>query len=211
LGKNMIGAFHQPQGVVIDIDTLNTLEVRQLRAGLAEVIKYGLIGDLEFFEWLELHALKLLAREEEALTFAIARSCQNKADIVAEDERESGRRALLNLGHTFGHAIETGMGYEEYLHGEAVAIGMVLAAKMSARLGWLPKKEVERISTLIGQVGLPIQVPKALTPTTMLNLMQVDKKVREGKIRLVLLSKIGCATVTDDYEFDKLMQILQEG
>jgi 3-dehydroquinate synthase len=210
LGKNMIGAFYQPQGVVIDTDTLQTLENRQLQSGLAEVIKYGLINDQTFFSWLEEHTQALLAREPSALSFAIARSCQNKAQIVAEDERESGRRALLNLGHTFGHAIETGLNYEGCLHGEAVAIGICLAAKLSARLGWLAEKEVERIIQLITKTGLPTQIPAGLSASGLLQAMQVDKKVRDGKIYLVLFKSIGDAVVTNDYVPKFLEEVLSE-
>jgi 3-dehydroquinate synthase len=208
LGKNMIGAFYQPQCVVIDTDSLHTLDDRQLRAGLAEVIKYGLINDLEFFEWLEHQTANLLARDSEALSFAIARSCQNKADIVAEDERESGRRALLNLGHTFGHAIETALNYKHCLHGEAVAIGLCLAAKLSARLGWIDEAQVKRTIALIEQMGLPTQIPDGLTADKMLELMRVDKKVLDGKIRLVLLKSIGTAVITEQYDPELLKQIL---
>jgi 3-dehydroquinate synthase len=210
LGKNMIGAFYQPQGVVIDTDTLQTLEKRQLLSGLAEVIKYGLINDRAFFDWLEEHAEALLAREPSALSFAIARSCQNKAQIVAEDERESGRRALLNLGHTFGHAIETGMNYEGCLHGEAVAIGICLAAKLSARLNLLAEKEVERIIQLITKMGLPTQIPAGLSASGLLQAMQVDKKVRDGKIYLILLNSIGNAVVTNDYVPKFLEEVLSQ-
>jgi len=210
LGKNMIGAFHQPLCVVIDIDTLQTLDDRQLSAGLAEVIKYGLINDLEFFEWLESHAEALLARDFSALSFAIARSCQDKANIVAKDERESGQRALLNLGHTFGHAIETGLGYGVYLHGEGVAIGMCLAAQFSARLGWMSKTDVTRIKTLIEKMALPTRIPDDLTIERMLDLMQVDKKVQAGKLRLVLLEGIGKAIITDQYDPQLLRQSLKQ-
>ncbi|MDM8557601.1 3-dehydroquinate synthase [Candidatus Parabeggiatoa sp. HSG14] len=210
LGKNMIGAFHQPNCVVIDIDTLCTLDDRQLSAGLAEVIKYGLINDMEFFEWLENHAEELLARDSGALNFAIARSCQNKAIIVAEDERESGRRALLNLGHTFGHAIETGFKYGQYLHGEAIAIGMCLAAKFSARLGWINDIDVNRIIALIEKMALPTRLPNDLTVEQILELMQVDKKVLAGKIRLVLLQSIGKAVVTEQYDPQLLKQTLMD-
>ncbi len=210
LGKNMIGAFHQPQCVIIDTDTLYTLDERQLSAGLAEVIKYGLINDVEFLDWLERHVTDLLAHEPEILSLAIARSCQNKAQIVAEDEREKGQRALLNLGHTFGHAIETRMGYERILHGEAVAIGMCLAAQFSAQLGWITTSEVDRVKTLIAKMQLPTQIPNELTTEQILASMQVDKKVREGKIRLVLLPKLGHAVVTDQYELALLKQCLNE-
>lgn len=208
LGKNMIGAFHQPQGVVIDTDTLHTLDNRQLSAGLAEVVKYGLINDPDFFDWLDTHAQALLAKDAQALSFAITRSCQNKANIVAIDERESGPRALLNLGHTFGHAIETGLGYGECLHGEAVAIGMCLAAQLSEKMGWLPPSEVDRITTLLKRMALPTRVPTGLRKEDMLELMKVDKKVREGKIRLVLLKGIGKALVTEEYEPQLLQEVL---
>jgi 3-dehydroquinate synthase len=177
---------------------------------LAEVIKYGLINDRAFFDWLEEHAEALLAREPSALSFAIARSCQNKAQIVAEDERESGRRALLNLGHTFGHAIETGMNYEGCLHGEAVAIGICLAAKLSARLNLLAEKEVERIIQLITKMGLPTQIPAGLSASGLLQAMQVDKKVRDGKIYLILLNSIGNAVVTNDYVPKFLEEVLSQ-
>lgn len=209
LGKNMIGAFHQPQCVVIDTDTLHTLDDRQLRAGLAEVVKYGLINDADFFDWLEAHAMDLLARDPKALQFAIARACRNKADIVAQDEREAGIRAWLNLGHTFGHAIETGAGYGHYLHGEAVAIGMCLAAQLSVYLGWLTEAAQHRIVALIKRMALPTDLPQNLSPETLLNLMQVDKKVRQGRIRFVLLQAIGKAQLTDDYAPDLLQKTLQ--
>ena len=208
-GKNMIGAFYQPQCVVIDTNTLETLDDRQLRAGLAEVIKYGLINDLAFFDWLEIHTKDLLNRDFQALSFAIARCCQNKAHIVAEDERESGQRALLNLGHTFGHAIETGLGYGQILHGEAVAIGLCLAARLSAQLGWISNADVMRIIALIEKMALPTQVPKGLTAEQMLALMQVDKKVCEGKIRLVLLKGLGIAQIVDEYDPQLLEQTLK--
>jgi len=208
-GKNMIGAFYQPQAVIIDIDTLQTLPDRQLWAGLAEVIKYGLINDAEFFTWLENQAEALLARDPQTLTFAITRSCQNKANIVTQDERETGLRALLNLGHTFGHAIETGLHYAGCLHGEAVAIGMCLAAQLSARLGWLAEPQVARIIALIEKMHLPTQVPPTLSGAELLKLMQVDKKVRHGKIRLVLLQNLGQGILTDQYDFELLCQTLK--
>jgi 3-dehydroquinate synthase len=211
LGKNMIGAFYQPQSVLIDIKTLHTLEDRQLSAGLAEVIKYGLINDLAFFEWLESHAEELLTRNSQALSFAIARSCQNKAQIVAKDERENGQRALLNLGHTFGHAIETGLGYGQILHGEAVAIGICLAAQFSARLGWINDINVTRIIALIEKMLLPTQIPNSLTIEQILELMQVDKKVHEGKIRFVLLKDLGVAQIIDQYDPLLLRQIMVNG
>nr|VFJ46849.1 MAG: 3-dehydroquinate synthase [Candidatus Kentron sp. DK] len=202
LGKNMIGAFHQPVSVIVDTDTLNTLDDRQLRAGLAEVIKYGLIRDADFFSWLEDHMDALLAREPGALGFAIHRSCENKAAVVSADEREAGVRALLNLGHTFGHAIEAGLGFENWLHGEAVATGMVLAARLSARLGWLESADVQRIEALLGRARLPISPPPEITAARMREKMSVDKKVLGGKMRLVLLQGIGDAIVTDGFDPD---------
>lgn len=190
LGKNMIGAFYQPRLVLIDTDTLKTLPDRELHAGLAEVIKYGLIRDLPFFEWLESNMGKLLARDAAALTYAIERSCANKAAVVAEDEKESGVRALLNLGHTFGHAIEAGLGFGHWLHGEAVAAGTVMAAELSRRLGWLSSADCARIAALLQRAGLPTQGP-ALGADRYLALMALDKKVAAGKMRLVLLRKIG--------------------
>ncbi len=209
LGKNMIGAFHQPRCVLADTDTLATLEDRQLRAGLAEVIKYGLIRDAAFFDWLEGASRALLAREPGALATAIERSCRNKAEVVAADEREAGERALLNLGHTFGHAIETGVGYGVWLHGEAVAAGMVMAADLSRRLGSLDTTRVERIRALIGACGLPVAPPPGLSPERMLELMAVDKKAQAGKVRLVLLEEIGRAVVTADYEPALLRETLE--
>lgn len=199
LGKNMIGAFYQPQCVFADTATLNTLDDRQFAAGLAEVIKYGLINDAEFFDWLEANMAGLVARQPELLAQAIARSCQDKADIVAADEREQGVRALLNLGHTFGHAIETGCGYGVVLHGEAIAIGMVMAADLSARLGWLDRASVERIEAILTAAGLPTNVPSAMTAARFMDLMAVDKKVQDGAIRLILLTAIGQAVISDDY------------
>lgn len=209
LGKNMIGAFHQPQVVVCDTNTLNTLADRELSAGLAEIIKYGLIRDLSFFEWLEQNMQKLLNRDPEALAFAIERSCQNKAEVVAEDEHEGGVRALLNLGHTFGHAIETGGGYGTWLHGEAVSIGTILAADLSYKLGWISKEAVQRIKAIFIAARLPIDVPKNISTDTLLNLMKVDKKVRSGRVRLVLLKSIGEAILTADYPAELLVQTLQ--
>ncbi len=200
LGKNMIGAFHQPRCVIIDTDTLNTLADRELRAGLAEVIKYGAIGDAAFLDWLEAHIPDLLARDAEALGYAIKRACDNKAAVVAADERESGRRALLNFGHTFGHAIETGLGYGNWLHGEAVACGMLMAARMSAYLGWLPDTSVQRLAALLELAKLPVVPPRQLSPARWRELMAVDKKVVKGQLRLVLLRALGDATVTADYD-----------
>ncbi len=197
LGKNMVGAFYQPQVVLADTETLNTLPDRELSAGLAEVIKYGLISDLPFLEWLESNMPQLLARDPQALRYAIATSCQNKAQVVAADERESGMRAHLNLGHTFGHAIETGMGYGNWLHGEAVAAGMVMAADASQRMGWLKQADVARIRALIRAARLPVVAPE-LGMQRYLDFMGHDKKVESGKMRFVLLKKLGEAIVTGD-------------
>jgi 3-dehydroquinate synthase len=209
LGKNMIGAFHQPQCVIIDTDTLNTLEERELHAGLAEVIKYGLIYDSEFFVWLENNLDRLLNRDKTALAYAIRRSCETKAEIVAADEREQGLRAILNLGHTFGHAIETGVGYGHWLHGEAVACGMAMAASMSARLGWISAADVERACNLIKRAQLPVAPPDTMTAEDFLRLMAVDKKVLDGSLRLVLLKRIGQAVVTADFPANVLRQTIE--
>ncbi len=207
-GKNMVGAFYQPRCVIADISTLNTLDDRQLSAGLAEVIKYGLIRDINFFEWLEQNVDKLRSRDPAALAEAIQRSCSNKAEVVAEDELEGGVRALLNLGHTFGHAIEAGMGYGNWLHGEAVATGMLMAADLSRRSGLLSTTEVTRIADLLVRAGLPVLPPKELDVEQYLELMKVDKKVDQGRIRLVLLKAIGDAFVSDDYDAGKLRETL---
>jgi 3-dehydroquinate synthase len=198
LGKNMIGAFYQPRAVIIDTDTLNTLPDRELSAGLAEVIKYGLIRDVAFLAWLEENLDRLLARDPEALAHAIRVSCQCKAGVVSADEREGGVRAILNLGHTFGHAIETGMGYGQWLHGEAVAAGMVMAADLSRRLGWLSAADMERVRRLIARARLPVAPPPELSADRFLELMSVDKKVLAGKLRLVLLKRLGEAVVSGD-------------
>lgn len=207
LGKNMIGAFYQPRLVLADTDTLSTLPDRELSAGLAEVIKYGLIRDGEFFAWLEANMERLLARDAEALTFAILRSCRNKAEVVAADEREGGLRAILNLGHTFGHAIEAGLGFGVWLHGEAVAAGMVLAADLSMRLGWLAESDVERVRALVRRARLPDQAPD-LGFDRYLDLMGLDKKVEGGRIRFVLLRRLGEAVVTADVPEALLRQTL---
>ena len=194
LGKNMIGAFYQPKLVLADIDTLATLPDRELAAGLAEVIKYGLIRDPVFLDWLEANLDALVARDPAALAYAIERSCRNKAEVVAADETEQGERALLNLGHTFGHAIETGLGYGEWLHGEAVAAGTMMAAELSRRLGWLQDDDIERIATLFARAHLPVWGPK-LGTSRYLDLMAHDKKVEAGKLRLVLLREVGRAVI----------------
>ncbi|MBQ0721554.1 MAG: 3-dehydroquinate synthase [Gammaproteobacteria bacterium] len=207
LGKNMIGAFHQPQCVLIDIETLQSLPEREYCAGLAEVIKYGLITDLDFFIWLEEHMPRLLARENDAVLYAIEHSCRLKARVVSEDEREGGLRAILNLGHTFGHAIETHQGYGQWLHGEAVAAGMYMAADLSMRLGWISNAELSRVASLLAQAGLPIAPPK-ITAEQFLALMSVDKKALGGQIRLVLLQHLGKAVITADYGSGLLMETL---
>lgn len=208
LGKNMIGAFHQPQCVLADTDTLNTLDDRQLSAGLAEVIKYGLINDPEFFVWLEANIESLLARDPQVLAFAIERSCIDKARVVAADELEAGQRALLNLGHTFGHAIETGVGYGEWLHGEAVGAGMCMAARLSVKHGWMTREDEERIAALIRKAGLPTSPPRGLDADRIRELMAVDKKVQDGNLRLVLMEGIGRAFVTDRFDLGKLDDVL---
>ncbi|MEI7613917.1 MAG: 3-dehydroquinate synthase [Betaproteobacteria bacterium] len=195
-GKNMIGAFYQPRLVLADTEVLNTLPERELRSGLVEVIKYGLIRDLPFLEWLEVNLERILARDPEALAHAIYHSCRNKAEVVVADEHENGERALLNLGHTFGHAIETGMGYGVWLHGEAVAVGTLMAAELSRRLGSIAAADVQRIVELYSRAGIPVEGPTML-PEKYLQLMQHDKKVQDGKMRLVLFKHIGQAVVCD--------------
>jgi 3-dehydroquinate synthase len=206
-GKNMIGAFHQPRLVVADIATLDTLPERELSAGLAEVIKYGLIMDAPFLAWLEVNMEKLRGRDVDALAYAVARSCENKARVVAADEREAGARALLNLGHTFGHAIEAGLGFGTWLHGEAVAAGVILAARLSERMGLLNSAEVERVARLMSRAGLPTEAPD-LGVARYLELMGHDKKVQDGKLRLVLLRALGKAFVTSDFHPEDLRQVL---
>jgi len=211
LGKNMIGAFHQPRAVLIDTNTLQTLPPREFAAGLAEVVKYGLICDEPFYRWLQADMPRLLAREEAALAEAIERSCASKARVVAVDERESGLRAILNLGHTFGHAIETGQGYGQWLHGEAVAVGMILAAELSARRGWIPAEEVAALRELLHSAGLPVAPPPDMAPETFLTLMARDKKVLDGRLRLVLLRALGEACVVDDVDREELIALLSGG
>jgi 3-dehydroquinate synthase len=206
-GKNLIGAFHQPRAVVADTDTLRTLPPREFRAGLAEVIKYGLLGDVGFLAWIEQRLDALLAFDADALETAIFVSCNAKARFVAEDEREQGRRALLNFGHTFGHAIENATGYGTWLHGEAVAVGMLLAVEFSARLGWLSTTDVARVRTLLGRAGLPTAAPR-IGGRRALELMGMDKKVDRGRVRLVLLRRLGEAVVTGDYPDDALVAAL---
>jgi len=204
-GKNMIGAFHQPLAVIADIATLDTLPDRELRAGMAEVIKHGFILDLQFVGWLEANIGKLLGRDRAALSHAVRRSCELKAQVVAADERETGLRAILNFGHTFGHAIETGVGYGRWLHGEAVATGMVMAAELSARVGTLRREDVARVKTLIERAGLPVRGP-ALPLEKYLELVQVDKKAAGGKLRFVLLEGLGRAALRGDLELSVIRE-----
>ena len=206
-GKNMIGAFHQPRAVIADLATLDTLPDRELRAGIAEVVKHGLALDAAFFEWLEQHVEKLLARDRAALAHAVRRSCELKAAVVAADEREAGERALLNLGHTFGHAIEAGAGYGAWLHGEAVAAGMVMAAELSAKLGRIGAREVERVRTLVSRAGLPVKAPP-LPADEMLALMAVDKKAAGGAVRFVLLREIGRAELASGIEPQAVREVV---
>jgi 3-dehydroquinate synthase len=206
-GKNLIGAFHQPRAVVSDIGTLGTLPPRELRAGLAEVIKVGLVADAGFLAWIEDNLEALLGLDAATLTYAIRRSCEIKAGIVAEDEHEHGRRALLNLGHTFGHAIETAAGYGAWLHGEAVGAGMLMAADLSARLGWLVPADVERVRSLLQRAGLPVAAPR-IGAARGLELMGMDKKVLAGRIRLVLLRRLGEGVVAGDYPAEALQATL---
>ncbi|AMO57872.1 3-dehydroquinate synthase [Endozoicomonas montiporae] len=210
LGKNMIGAFHQPNAVMIDTDVLGTLPDRELSAGIAEVIKYGLICDPEFYGWLQDNIAKLMARDTDSLVYAIHRSCADKAKVVAEDEKEAGIRAILNLGHTFGHAIETHVGYGEWLHGEAVAAGMVMAAKLSCRLGAISEDQVEQLQQLLKQANLPVLPPEGMTPENFLEIMAVDKKVLDSRLRLVLLEQVGKAVVTSEFDRGELDSTLLE-
>ncbi|GGA85946.1 3-dehydroquinate synthase [Arenimonas soli] len=207
-GKNLVGAFHQPSAVLADVATLDTLPDRELRAGLAEVVKYGALGDAGFFAWLEDQAEALLAREPAALAEAIARCCAHKAAIVARDETEQGERMLLNLGHTFGHAIETEQGYGGLLHGEAVAVGMVLAARLSAELGRAPWPDAARLAALLERLGLPVALPPGLAPDALLDRMRLDKKAVSGALRLVLWRGIGQAEVVDGVTDEAILAVL---
>ncbi len=208
LGKNMIGAFHQPECVIIDTETLNTLDDRQLSAGIAEVIKYGYINDLEFIDWLNLNMNKLLKRDPEALAYAIKRSCEHKAAIVAADEKEAGQRALLNLGHTFGHAIETGLGYGKWLHGEAVAAGMIMAAELSKEHGWINDDDIKGMRDLLTRANLPVGPPKEIDAEQFSKLMSIDKKVQDGVLHLILMKSMGESFITKDFDKDALQKVL---
>ncbi len=208
-GKNMIGAFHQPQAVIADTSVLETLNDREVSAGLAEVVKYGLIRDAKFFAWIEDNIDSLVNREAEAFVYIIEQSCRNKADVVAEDERESGIRAILNLGHTFGHAIETGLGYGTWLHGEAIALGMLMAADLSHRMGWISEEVTERIENMLLKLNLPVALPDNFDPERMRELMSVDKKAKDGVLFWIRLKDIGEAVVTDEFDEDLLMETLE--
>lgn len=207
-GKNLVGAFHQPSAVIADTDTLATLPLRELRAGLAEVLKYGAIGDAAFFDWIDAHADALLARDAEAIAEAIERSCRHKAGVVARDETEQGERALLNFGHTFGHAIEAGQGFGGLLHGEAVAVGMVLAARLSARLGRAPAADTDRLQALLERFGLPTAVPAGLDTDSLLSRMKLDKKAVSGRLRLVLWRGLGEAEIVSDVPEGEVLVVL---
>ncbi len=209
LGKNMLGAFYQPKAVLIDTNTLTTLPAREISAGLAEVIKYGLIWDKDFFAWLEQHIEQLLNLDEASLMYTIEKSCAIKAKVVAEDEQESGVRALLNLGHTFAHAIETHEGYGNWLHGEAVGAGMVLAGKLSQQLGYIEQADVKRIIELIDAAKLPVNGPHNMSAEDYLKLMKVDKKVLDGQLRFILLNAIGKAHVSVNAQDKDIVQLLQ--
>ncbi len=208
LGKNMIGAFYQPCAVLADTNVLSTLPEREFSAGLAEVIKYGLIRDKPFYEWLEENIGLVIKRDNEALTYIIDRSCTNKAEVVAEDERESGVRATLNLGHTFGHAIETALSYKDWLHGEAVGCGMLMAADLSMRLGLLEQEQVDKIKEILVRAKLPTKIPKGIKLKQMLENMKVDKKSRDGVLYLILLNDIGEAVITSDYTEQALTETI---
>ena len=208
LGKNMIGAFYQPQVVLIDIETLDTLDDRQFSAGMSEVIKYGLLRDRDFLDWLHNNMSDLMQRDKSLLMKAIHHSCEIKAEVVAEDEHESGVRALLNLGHTFGHAIETAMGYGNWLHGEAIAAGMVMAAELSQHMGWLSAKDVAYTRSIFKQANLPTKPPTEITQRQFNDIMAVDKKVLDGVMRLVLMKQLGKAVVTSKFDYQALQALL---
>mmetsp|Transcript_50638 Transcript_50638/g.59139 ORF Transcript_50638/g.59139 Transcript_50638/m.59139 type:complete len:427 (-) Transcript_50638:336-1616(-) len=213
LGKNMVGAFHQPQCVFIDTNNLSTLPNRELQSGISEIIKYGLIRDPTFFKWQEDNMSRLLDRDVDALAYAIKRSCENKAEVVKEDEKEAGVRATLNLGHTFGHAIETGSGYGTYLHGEAVAIGTCMAAQMSARMGWIEPKLVKRIYDIMDAANLPVELPldSPMNQKTFTKLMSLDKKVANGQLRLILLKgELGGCLFTGDFDEKAMVDTIDD-
>ncbi len=210
-GKNLVGAFHQPRAVVIDTGTLATLPERELRAGLAEVVKYGALGDAAFFAWLEQHADALLARDPQLLAQAIDACCRQKAGIVSRDETEQGERALLNFGHTFGHALETATGYGMLLHGEAIAIGMLQAARLSTQLQRASAVDADRLQALLARCGLPTSIPRGIDPQRLLDLMRLDKKNLSGRLRLILWRGIGHAEVVPDVDAQAILRVLEEG
>ena len=209
-GKNLIGAFYQPSCVIADIDTLSTLPDRQFSAGMAEVIKYGLIQDHTFFDWIESNCEALKSHSKDKLAQIVARSCEIKADVVSQDEKESGLRAILNYGHTFGHAIEAAVGYKNWLHGEAISVGMVMASNMSVAMGDLNERTVERISNLFQSFNLPIDPPDSMTRSQMKELMLHDKKTINQLVRLILLQKLGEAYICDDYPTELLDKTIEE-
>jgi 3-dehydroquinate synthase len=208
-GKNLVGAFYQPEAVMIDVETLATLEAREYGAGLAEVVKYGAIRDAGFLDWIEAHVADLRDRRADVLEQAVARAARHKIDVVEADEREAGQRALLNFGHTFGHAIETATGYARFRHGEAVAIGMCMAARLGVRLGELDAAEADRLEALLSGLGLPTAVPDDIDGETLLAHMHLDKKNRAGRIRLILLDELGSARVREDVETEQLLEFLK--
>lgn len=206
-GKNLIGAFHQPRAVIADVTVLDTLPEREYRAGLAEVVKYGAGLDAGFFSWIEANARALTQRDAKALQFAVRRCCEAKAEVVQQDERETGRRALLNLGHTFGHAIEAATGYGSWLHGEAVGAGMVLAGRLSVRLGLLPSADAARLESLLSDFGLPV-APPPISADILLDLMRMDKKVLSGRLRLILMKELGDSFVVADCPEEEVRTVL---
>jgi len=210
LGKNMIGAFYQPRCVIADLDSLESLPEREFAAGLAEVVKYGLIADRGFYDWLHVNRKAIMHRETAVLIKAVKRSCEIKAEVVAQDETETGRRAILNFGHTFGHAIETSTRYSKFLHGEAVAVGMVMAMRLSISLGAVADKELQRLTELLVYFGLPVVPPAGMDPADFLELMALDKKVKAGRIRLVLLEKLGTARVFEGCDLELIRRSLEE-
>jgi 3-dehydroquinate synthase len=209
-GKNLVGAFHQPRAVIADTDTLATLPDRELRAGIAEIVKYGAIFDAGFLDWLDAHADALMARDAAALSEAILRSCRFKADVVARDETEQGERALLNFGHTFGHALETAGGYDRFRHGEAVALGMCTAARLSSRLGRAPEADADRLESLLQRFNLPTRIPREFDPALLLDLMRLDKKNLSGRLRLILWQRAGAAEIVAGVEDAQVLQCLRD-
>eukprot|EP00587_Corethron_hystrix_P008006 CAMPEP_0113297160 /NCGR_PEP_ID=MMETSP0010_2-20120614/138_1 /TAXON_ID=216773 ORGANISM="Corethron hystrix, Strain 308" /NCGR_SAMPLE_ID=MMETSP0010_2 /ASSEMBLY_ACC=CAM_ASM_000155 /LENGTH=328 /DNA_ID=CAMNT_0000150003 /DNA_START=375 /DNA_END=1361 /DNA_ORIENTATION=+ /assembly_acc=CAM_ASM_000155 len=213
LGKNMVGAFYQPECVFIDLNTLSTLPDRELSSGISEIIKYGLIRDQEFFEWQEANVPAMLARDADAMAFAVRRSCENKAEVVAADEREANVRATLNLGHTFGHAIENGSGYGTYLHGEAVSIGTVMAATMSARMGWIDNDLLKRVYNILEAAKQPVELPldSPMNSELFLDLMASDKKVADGQLRLILLKgELGNCVFTGEFDHNAMVETVND-